>query len=83
MGGYVGVGDVIGEPRMAKDFVVERDGVSVPITDVAGAPNMDRQGTIDPDISEWVVPVRWIDARTREHAIRTPTSSRTKTAPSG
>ena len=31
---------------------------------------MDRQGTTDPDISEWVVPVRWIEARTREHAIK-------------
>jgi len=70
VGGYVGVGEVAGEPVLAKDFVVERDGENRPLVDVARAPEMNRGGTTDPDVAEWVVPVRWTKTLPREAAIR-------------
>ena len=69
-GGYVGIGVVIGPPTMAKDFMVEHDGERRPLTEVARAPDMARDGTDDPDIAEWVVPVDWEKTVPAEQAIK-------------
>lgn len=69
VGGYVGFGEVTGAARLAKDFVVTGDGGEVPITQVATA-DMARGGTIDPDLAEWVVPVTWRKALTRDEAVK-------------
>jgi hypothetical protein len=69
VGGYVGVGEVLGEAMLAKEFVVQRNGSRVPYLDVAKAPSA-ADDADDPALAEWVVPVRWIDARRREEAIR-------------
>jgi hypothetical protein len=70
VGGYVGVGDVTGEAQMASEFLVDEDGTRVALTDVASAPDMARDNTTDPEVSEWVVPVRWIATRSRDEAIK-------------
>jgi|GEM_PF-464287 len=69
VGGYVGLGEVTGPAVLAKDFLVEDAGGRVPITQVANA-DMARNETTDPDLAEWVVPVRWIKALPREQAIK-------------
>jgi hypothetical protein len=69
VGGYVGVGTVTGRSRQAKDFLVEKDGRQRPLPEVTRA-DIGRGGTTDPDLAEWVVPVRWIKALPREEAIR-------------
>jgi len=70
VGGYVGYGEVTGEPRMAKDFIVEADdGTQRPITEVARV-DMTRGGTTDPDMAEWLLPVRWIKDVARDQAIK-------------
>jgi hypothetical protein len=69
VGGYVGLGEVSGQAVLAKDFLVEEAGRQVPITQVANA-DMARDGTTDPELAEWVVPVTWISAVPREQAIK-------------
>lgn len=69
VGGYVGYGEVTGAARLAKDFIVEHDGKSAPITAVARA-DMARGGTTDPELAEWIVPVSWIKAVSREEAVK-------------
>lgn len=69
VGGYVGFGEVTGTARLANDFLVEREGQRVPITEVARA-DMSRGNTTDPDLAEWVVPVAWRRALPREDAIK-------------
>jgi hypothetical protein len=69
VGGYVGYGEVSGQAVLAKDFIVDDDGRRVPITEVAHA-DMARGGTTDPDLAEWVVPVSWIQARSRDEAVK-------------
>jgi hypothetical protein len=69
VGGYVGVGEVTGNAVLAKDFVVQQDGESQPITEVARV-DMTRADTTDPDLAEWLVPVRWIKELPREEAIK-------------
>src|SRR4051794_23760189 len=69
VGGYVGLGEVSGQAMLAKDFLVEEAGRQVPITQVANA-DMAREGTTDPELAEWVVPVTWISAVPREAAIK-------------
>ena len=55
---------------MAKDMMVASgDGGKRRLTDVARV-DMTRNGTIDPDEAEWVLPVRWINAVPRAEAIR-------------
>jgi hypothetical protein len=56
--GYVGRGEVLGSPVMAKDFVVESSGkrlFDMPLQQVGVKRNAD-----DPEVCEWVVPVRWL-----------------------
>ena len=55
---------------MAKDFIVEADdGTQRPITEVARV-DMTRGGTTDPDMAEWLLPVRWIKDVARDKAIK-------------
>jgi hypothetical protein len=69
VGGYVGVGEVVGDARLAKDFEVQVNGSMKPYLTVARAPNV-ATNKDDPALAEWVVPVRWITTRDREGAIR-------------
>lgn len=63
-----GVGDVIGEAMLSKDFVVERAGQQVLYLSVATASGASRNQD-DPALAEWVVPIRWIATRSREEAV--------------
>jgi hypothetical protein len=69
VGGYVGVGEVTGEAILAKDFRVRRDGNEAPYLDVTASLGAS-QHLDDPAMAEWVVPVRWIETRTREEAVK-------------
>lgn len=69
VGGYVGVGTVSGPAVMAKDFRVTRDGLEVPYLDATKSPEAG-QHMDDPALAEWIVPVDWIDARSRQDAIK-------------
>jgi hypothetical protein len=69
VGGYVGVGEVTGEARLAKDFRVERDGHEVGYLEVTASPGAS-QYLDDPKMSEWVVPVRWLVTRSQADAIK-------------
>jgi hypothetical protein len=69
VGGYVGVGEVIGDAVMARDFRVDDGGDRVPYLDVAQAPDAGKD-VDNPALAEWVVPVRWLQARQREQAIK-------------
>lgn len=69
VGGYVGVGEVNGEAMLAKDFKVETDRGAAAFLEVTRSPGAS-QNRDDPASAEWVVPVRWIETRAREEAIR-------------
>jgi hypothetical protein len=69
VGGYVGVAEVTGEPMLARDFIVQQNGRRVPYLDVAKASEAGKDRD-DPALAEWVVPVRWLETRDREDAIR-------------
>ena len=71
VGGYVGVGEVLGEAALAKDLRVEKDGQVVSYVDVARAPDAGEAGD-NPALAEWVVPIRWIVALDRDQAIKDP-----------
>lgn len=68
VGGYVGVGEVTGESIPAKDFRVEVDGHEVGYLDVTVSPGAARH-LDDPALAEWVVPIRWIETRSKQDAI--------------
>lgn len=69
VGGYVGFGEVTGEPTMAKDFLIDaEDGTKRPISEVARV-DMTRDGTTDPDEAEWLLPVRWIQDVARDQRL--------------
>lgn len=69
VGGYVGVGEVAGEAMLAKDFEVGENGKAAGYLTVTKSPGAS-QNRDDPTSAEWVVPVRWIDTRPKEEAIR-------------
>ena len=69
VGGYVGVGEVAGKAMPAKDFEVSDNGKVTDYLTVTRSPGAS-QNRDDPASAEWVVPVRWIDTRPREKAIR-------------
>jgi hypothetical protein len=69
VGGYVGVGEVAGEAMLAKDFEVRENGKVAAYHTVTNSPGAS-QNRDDPASAEWVVPVRWIDTRPKEEAIR-------------
>lgn len=67
--GYVGVGTVEEDVVPVKDFTVEVDGEARPILDAPiNAPRMGENAD-DPETSEYLVGVRWIEARARGEAI--------------
>jgi hypothetical protein len=67
--GYVGVGDVI-EPAVAvSEFEVELDGSTVPILQAPlQAANMGEDAE-DPEQSEYLARIRWIETRDRDQAV--------------
>ncbi|MBA3380344.1 MAG: DUF91 domain-containing protein [Actinobacteria bacterium] len=68
--GYVGVGVVTESSQPVKDFIVDVDGTKKPILDAPiRAERMDRQ-VDDPDLSEYLVRVRWIKTLPVEKAYR-------------
>ncbi|MDQ2841001.1 MAG: endonuclease NucS [Acidobacteriota bacterium] len=71
--GYVGVGIVTGGAVPVKDFkVTGPDGVARPLLDQSlVAPGMG-ENAADPDLSEYVVPVRWLVARPTTEAYWEP-----------
>ena len=67
--GYVGVGDVVASAVAVNDFEVAIDGVPTPILDAPlDAANMGEDAG-DPEQSEYLVRVRWLDTRSREQAL--------------
>lgn len=68
--GYVGVGEVLEPAVGVKDFTVEVGGQQLPILAVPDlhAPSM-QEDSDNPDESEYLARVRWIDVRPREAAI--------------
>lgn len=69
VGGYVGVGEVTAEAMLAKDFVVDDGGDAVPYLEATRTPSAGSKPD-DPELAEWVVPVRWLESRDREGAIK-------------
>lgn len=66
--GYVGVGEVVDPAIGVSDFSVEIDGKQVPILDAPlQASNMGEDAD-DPEESEYLARVRWIDSRPREES---------------
>ena len=67
--GYVGMGEVIAPAVAISDFEVEVDGVTVPILQAPlKASNMGEDAD-DPEQSESLARVRWMDVRPREQAV--------------
>lgn len=67
--GYVGVGEVIEPAVGVSDFEVECDGSKMPILRAPlSAANMGEDAG-DPEQSEYLARVRWIDTRPREEAV--------------
>jgi hypothetical protein len=67
--GYVGVGEVTAPAVAVNDFEVEVDGVTMPILQAdLKAPNMGEEAD-DPEQSEYLARVRWLDTRPREQAV--------------
>jgi Endonuclease NucS len=71
VGGYIGVGEVPGEAALARDFRVDDAGQARNYLDVATAPEAGKDRD-DPDLAEWVVPVKWIETRDKVHAVKDP-----------
>lgn len=71
VGGYVGVGEVLGEATLARDFSIDDAGQAHNYLDVATAPDAGKDRD-DPDLAEWVVPVKWIETRDKDHAVKDP-----------
>ena len=67
--GYVGVGEIVAPAVAVSDFEVEVDGAAVPILQAPlEATQMDDDAD-DPELSEYLARVRWIDTRPREDAV--------------
>jgi hypothetical protein len=67
--GYVGVGEVIEPAVGVGDFEVEVDGVKVPILEAPTQATDMGEDADDPEQSEYLARVRWIDTRQRESAV--------------
>jgi hypothetical protein len=67
--GYVGVGEVVAEAVRINDFLVEFDGVQMPILQAdLKASNMAEDAEVE-ELSEYLARVRWIDVRDRGDAV--------------
>jgi len=68
--GYVGVGIVEDTSKPVVDFFIEENGSKVPILDAnLDAPMMDENST-NPELSEYLVKIRWIKTVPREQAYK-------------
>jgi hypothetical protein len=68
--GYVGVGIVKDEVVRVNDFMVDIDGISTPILQLPlHAPEMGKDSN-DPDLSEYLVRIEWLNTKPIEKAIR-------------
>lgn len=79
VGGYVGIGDVTGPAVMAKHFMVEKDGESRPVTEIARVADMARVGPTTPTLPSGSCPSPGTRRCPRTRRSRTPTSSQTRT----
>lgn len=71
--GYVGIGIVCGEAARFADATVTVDGSEVRLADAKLIGRYAHAGQeADPDLAEWVLPVRWLDTVGREQAVRRP-----------
>ncbi|BDQ18866.1 endonuclease NucS [Rhodococcus qingshengii] len=67
--GYVGVG-VVEEPAVrVADFNVDTEGKSIPLLECPVRANSLGENAEDEELSEYLVRVRWLDARPREQAV--------------
>jgi hypothetical protein len=67
--GYVGMGEVVAPAVAINDFEVEIDGTMMPILQAPlQATNMNEDAD-DPEMSEYLARVRWLDARPRDEAV--------------
>jgi len=66
--GYVGVGTVVSSAVMARDFSVDRGGVSTPLFDLSLHADM-RANCDDPEKAEWVVGIDWVKTVPIEGAV--------------
>jgi hypothetical protein len=67
--GYVGVGKVTAAAVPVSEFTVRLDGQDVPILEAPLTATNMGDAADDPEQSEYVARVRWIDARPSDHAI--------------
>ena len=72
--GYVGVGTVTGEVLRAADAEVDVGGNPTPLLDLPDLPTYlkERGPSLDPEVTEYVVPVSWDEARPATEAISAP-----------
>ncbi len=66
--GYVGVGEVIREPRRFDQATTIVDGVARPLVEVVSGQYGFPGDGLDDDLAEWVVPVRWRETLPIEQA---------------
>lgn len=66
--GYVGIGEVIEEAKMVKDFTVDRDGQQINLTQVAHRSPELAHDIDDPEKCEYVVGIRWKKTVLKEKA---------------
>lgn len=67
--GYVGVGEVLEPAVRVNDFEVELDGQMVPILSAPLDASMMDDDAEDPEMSEYLVRVRWLDTKDRNDAL--------------
>lgn len=67
--GYVGVGEVVAPSVPVSDFEVEIDGQTMPILEAPLDASHMGEDSEDPEMSEYLVRVRWIESRERTEAI--------------
>ena len=67
--GYVGVGEVVAASVPVAEFEVEMDGAQVPILSAPLVATDMAEDADDPEQSEYLARVRWIDVRPREQAV--------------
>jgi Endonuclease NucS len=72
--GYVGIGIVEGPLQPFREAVVAVDGEECRLVECRDVPSAlrDRALSEDPDVTEFVVPVRWLEARPAERAVSEP-----------
>jgi hypothetical protein len=67
--GYVGVGEVVAPAVRIDEFQVEVDGAAMPILEAPLEATHMNEDAGDPELSEYLARVRWIETRPREAAV--------------